>query len=181
MAYSSSSRILKKNISDCLLGSQIKMDPAGTPDELKENDAPELRSDKKTDEIIEPPKPVSLVWRVSSGLYNTTTGAITVTVQVRSGQCSGWVWSVFRLGVVTVQVRCAHCSGWVWSLFRLGVVIVQVRGGHCSGAVGLGVGGVKWVAGKGYDAGSAVVGTTKMVVSKVPVPVPKWKTKPKNE
>jgi len=28
------------------------MDPAGTPDELKENDAPELRSDKKTDEII---------------------------------------------------------------------------------------------------------------------------------
>ena len=49
------------------------------------------------------------------------------------------------------------------------------------GAVGLGVGSVKWVAGKSYDAGSAVVGTTKMVVSKVPVPVPKWRTKPKSE
>ena len=46
-----------------------------------------------------------------------------------------------------------------------------------SGAVGMGVGSVKWVAGKGYDAGSAVVGTTKAVVSKVPVPTLRKKDK----
>ena len=46
-----------------------------------------------------------------------------------------------------------------------------------TGAVGMGVGGVKWVAGKSYDAGSAVVGTTKAVVSKVPIPTLKKKDK----
>ena len=49
------------------------------------------------------------------------------------------------------------------------------------GAVGLSVGGVKWVAGKSIDAGSAVVTTTKNVASKVPVHIPKWKAKAKSE
>lgn len=44
-----------------------------------------------------------------------------------------------------------------------------------SGAVGLGVGGVKWVAGKSYDVGSTVV-------SHVKVPsIPRLKRKDKNE
>ena len=72
--------------------------------------------------ILEEEKPRSLVWRLGSGVYSTTTGAVT-------------------------------------------------------GAVGLGVGSVKWVADKSYDAGSAVVGTTKAVVSKVPVPTLKRKDK----
>lgn len=36
-------------------------------------------------------------------------------------------------------------------------------------AIGLGVNGIKWVVGKGYNTGSAVVGTAKTVVCKVPV------------
>lgn len=49
--------------------------------------------------------------------------------------------------------------------------------GAVTGAVGLGVGGVKWAAGKGYNAGSAVIGTTRTIVSKVPVPTLKKKDK----
>lgn len=52
-----------------------------------------------------------------------------------------------------------------------------------TGAVGMGIGSVKWAAGKGYDAGSVVVSTTvnttKTVASKVPVPT--WKKKAKKE
>ncbi len=74
--------------------------------------------------VAEPTKPTSLMWRMSSGLYSATTGAVT-------------------------------------------------------GTVGLGVGGVKWVAGKGYNAGSAVISTTKTVAAKVPMPA--WKRKDKKE
>lgn len=101
-------------------------DQVTDPQDVKENDAPEYSSDKKTDEIIEPQKPASLVWRISSGVVGAGTGAVT-------------------------------------------------------GAVGYGYGGVKWVAGKSYDAGSAVVSTTvnttKTVASKVPVPFKKGKDK----
>lgn len=76
--------------------------------------------------ISEAPKPTSLMWRLGSGLYGTTTGVI-------------------------------------------------------GGAVGLGTGSVKWVAGKSYDAGSAVlsttVNTTKTIVSYVPKPTLKRKDK----
>lgn len=54
-------------------------------------------------------------------------------------------------------------SGYVWR-FSSGVVNTTAS------ALGLGVNGIKWVVGKGYNAGSAVVGTTKTVVCKVPVP-----------
>ena len=74
--------------------------------------------------VVEPTKPTSFMWRMSSGLYSVTTGAVT-------------------------------------------------------GTVGLGVGGVKWVAGKGYNAGSAVISTTKTVAAKVPLPT--WKRKDKKE
>ena len=74
--------------------------------------------------VAEPTKPTSLMWRMSSGLYSATTGAVT-------------------------------------------------------GTVGLGVGSVKWVAGKGYIAGSAVINTTKTVAAKVPMPT--WKRKDKKE
>lgn len=53
-------------------------------------------------------------------------------------------------------------SGYVWR-FSSGLVNTTAS------AIGLGVTGVKWVVGKGYNAGSAVVGTTKTVVCKVPV------------
>jgi len=56
---------------------------------------------------------------------------------------------------------------------------VSTTTGAITGAVGLGVGSVKWVAGKSYDAGSGVISTTKAVVSKVPVPT--LKKKPKKE
>ena len=79
-------------------------------------------------DFSEPEKPRSLVWRLGSGLYNTTTGVVT-------------------------------------------------------GTVGAGVTGVKWVAGKGYNATTATAGVvvtgTKAVVSKVPVPT--WKKKDKKE
>ena len=48
--------------------------------------------------------------------------------------------------------------------------------GAVGGAVGVGVGSVKWVAGKGYDAGHAVVSTGAAIVTKVKV-----KRKSKNE
>ncbi|CAI9725334.1 Hypothetical predicted protein [Octopus vulgaris] len=77
-------------------------------------------ANKKTDVETDPSKQPSMIWRVSSGLYSTATGAAT-------------------------------------------------------GAVSLGVGSVKWVAGKGYDVGHAVV-------TKVPIPgVSRWKTKDKSE
>ncbi|XP_064634280.1 transmembrane protein 263-like [Lineus longissimus] len=69
----------------------------GDPSEVKENEAPEYSSDKKTDEVLEPQPQSGYLWRMGSGVFNVTTGA-----------------------------------------------------------VGLGVGGVKWVAGKSYDVGSAV-------------------------
>ena len=55
-----------------------------------------------------------------------------------------------------------------------------------TGAVGAGIGGVCWVAGKTYDVGSAVVGKTydvgSAVTSKVPMPgLPFGKKKDKNE
>jgi len=70
----------------------------------------------------------------------------------------------------------APSGGYLW---RFSAGLVSTTTGAITGAVGLGVGSVKWVAGKGYDAGAAVVGTTKAVVSKVPVPT--IKKKPKKE
>ena len=67
-------------------------------------------------------------------------------------------------------------GGYIW---RFSSGLVSTTTGAITGAVGLGVGGAKWVACKGYNAGSAVVGTTKTVVSKVPVPT--WKKKDKKE
>lgn len=79
-------------------------------DQVKENDANDFESNKKTDEQAEQKaQSGGIIWRMSSGigsgLYNVTTGA-----------------------------------------------------------VGYGVGGVKWVAGKGYDAGAAVVSHVKVPV-----------------
>ncbi|ESO95456.1 hypothetical protein LOTGIDRAFT_160606 [Lottia gigantea] len=69
-----------------------------SPDDIKETDGnSSLMADKKTDEVNDPTTQPGILWRMSSGVYNTA-----------------------------------------------------------SGAVGMGVGGVKWVAGKTYDAGSAV-------------------------
>ena len=70
----------------------------------------------------------------------------------------------------------APAGGYLW---RFSSGLVSTTAGAITGAVGLGVGGVKWVAGKGYSAGSAVIDTTKTVVSKVPVP--QLKKKAKNE
>jgi hypothetical protein len=61
-------------------------------------------------------------------------------------------------------------SGYVWR-FSSGLVSTTAS------ALGLGVNGVKWVVGKGYSAGSAVVGTTKTVVCKVPLPALQKKDK----
>lgn len=65
----------------------------------------------------------------------------------------------------------APSGGYLW---RFSTGVLSTTTGAITGAVGLGVGGVKWVAGKGYNAstavGSAVIDTTKTVVSKVPVP-----------
>ncbi|GFO01249.1 upf0444 transmembrane protein c12orf23-like protein [Plakobranchus ocellatus] len=77
-------------------------------------------SDKKTDVSKDEPAPQGgLLWRMSAGLYNTTTSAV-------------------------------------------------------SGAVGYGVGGVKWVAEKTVDVGSAVAHKTldasSAVTSKLPLP-----------
>ena len=61
-------------------------------------------------------------------------------------------------------------GGYLW---RFSTGVLSTTTGALTGAVGLGVGGVKWVAGKGYSAGTAVgsvvIDTTKTVVSKVPV------------
>lgn len=77
------------------------------PEHVKESDAQDFSSNKKTDEQSESKQQGGIVWRVSSGigsgLYNVTTGA-----------------------------------------------------------VGYGVGGVKWVAGKSYDVGSAVASRVKV-------------------
>ncbi|KAL4225422.1 hypothetical protein ACF0H5_016112 [Mactra antiquata] len=91
------------------------------PDDVKENEAQDFTSNKKTDEQSEQKPQSGFVWRMStglgSGLYNVTTGA-----------------------------------------------------------VGYSVGGVKWVAGKSYDAGAAVASHIK-----VP-PIPKLtKRKDKKE
>ncbi|KAK6190407.1 hypothetical protein SNE40_002286 [Patella caerulea] len=67
------------------------------PDDIKEPESKTLAADKKTDEVHDPANQPGIIWRMSSGVYSTATGA-----------------------------------------------------------VGLGVGGVKWVAEKTYDAGSAV-------------------------
>ncbi|XP_013397019.1 transmembrane protein 263-B [Lingula anatina] len=80
------------------------------PNDVKETDAPEYSADKKTDNVEEPQQSPGMVWRLSSGVFNTATGA-----------------------------------------------------------VGLGVGGVKWAASKGYNVGAAVVSGSQAVASKVPV------------
>jgi len=50
-------------------------------DNIKENDAPELASDKKTDELIDPNvKQPGLLWRMSSGIYGTAAGAVRLGV-----------------------------------------------------------------------------------------------------
>lgn len=67
-------------------------------------------------------------------------------------------------------------GGYLW---RFSSGVIGTTSGAVSGAVGLGFGGIKWVATKGYSAGSAVVGTTKTVASKVPIPT--WKKKDKKE
>ncbi|GAB1608396.1 uncharacterized protein LOC115214189 [Argonauta hians] len=78
------------------------------------------QDNKKTDVQTDPSQQPGMIWRMSSGLYSTATGAAT-------------------------------------------------------GAVSLGVGSVKWVAGKGYDVGHAVV-------TRVPIPgASRWKTKDKSE
>lgn len=70
-------------------------------------------------------------------------------------------------------------------LWRLSSGIASTSKNAVTGTVGLGVSGVKWVAGKSYNAGSAVVSTTisgtKAVASKVPVSVPFTKKKDKKE
>lgn len=67
-------------------------------------------------------------------------------------------------------------GGYLW---RFSSGVIGTTSGAVTGAVGLGFGGIKWVATKGYNAGSAVVGTTKTVASKVPIPA--WKKKDKKE
>ena len=68
----------------------------------------------------------------------------------------------------------APSGGYLW---RFSTGLVSTTTGAITGAVGLGVGSVKWVAGKSYDAGSGVLNTTRAVVSKVPVPTLKKKSK----
>lgn len=75
-----------------------------------------------------------------------------------------------------LAVPAGPSGGYLW---RFSTGLVSTTTGAISGAVGLGVGSVKWVAGKSYDAGSGVISTTKAVVSKVPVPT--LKKKPKKE
>ena len=69
-------------------------------------------------------------------------------------------------------------GGYLW---RFSSGVLSTTTGALSGAVGLSVGGVKWVAGKSYNAGTAVgmavIDTTKSVVKKVPVPTLKQKAK----
>jgi len=75
-----------------------------------------------------------------------------------------------------IEVAAASSGGYLW---RFSSGLVNTTTGAITGAMGLGVGSVKWVAGKGYDAGSGVLSTTKAVISKVPVPT--LKKKPKKE
>lgn len=66
-------------------------------------------------------------------------------------------------------------------IWRLGSGLYSTTTGVVTGTVGAGYTGVKWVAGKSYDAttatAGAVVSGTKAVVSKVPVPTFKKKDK----
>ena len=70
-------------------------------------------------------------------------------------------------------------------IWRLGSGLYSTTTGVVTGTVGAGVTGVKWVAGKGYNAttatAGAVVSGTKAVASKVPVPTLTWKKKDKKE
>ncbi|CAH1786912.1 unnamed protein product [Owenia fusiformis] len=91
-------------------------------DNVKENDAPELISDKKTDELMEPPPNHGMVWKIGSGVWGLT-----------------------------------------------------------SGTVGLGVNSVKWVAGKGYDATSAVVTTGASAAVAVKNKMPTIRKHPKKD
>ncbi|XP_078332249.1 uncharacterized protein LOC144625407 [Crassostrea virginica] len=45
-------------------------------DDVKENDAGQSPCDKKTDEVKDNGSNGSLLWRMSSGLYSTATGAV---------------------------------------------------------------------------------------------------------
>ncbi|BFZ15539.1 hypothetical protein BsWGS_18577 [Bradybaena similaris] len=60
-------------------------------------------------------------------------------------------------------------------LWRMSTGLVSSATGVVSGAVGYGVSGAKWVAGKTVDAGSAIANTTlcagSAVASKLPFPV----------
>ena len=89
-------------------------------------------------------------------------------------------WMLYRCMVVVIchcsAVPAATSGGYLW---RFSTGLVSTTTGAISGAVGLGVGSVKWVAGKSYDAGTGVISTTKAVVGKVPVPT--LKKKPKKE
>ncbi|XP_033752336.1 uncharacterized protein LOC117336077 [Pecten maximus] len=71
--------------------------------DVKENEAPNYDVDKKTDEMSDPKEQGNLIWRMSSGIYSTATGA-----------------------------------------------------------VGMGIGGAKWVANKSYDVGSSAASYVKV-------------------
>ncbi|OWF44960.1 uncharacterized protein LOC110457659 [Mizuhopecten yessoensis] len=71
--------------------------------DVKENESPNYDVDKKTDEMSDPKAQGNLIWRMSSGIYSTATGA-----------------------------------------------------------VGMGIGGAKWVANKSYDVGSSAAGYVKV-------------------
>jgi len=93
----------------------------------------------------------------------------------------GWYSSKFKLDellVLFVVPPPVPTGGYLW---RFSTGVLSTTTGAITGAVGMSVGGVKWVAGKGYNAGtavgSAVIDTTKSMVSKVPVPTLKKKSK----
>ncbi|CAG5115299.1 unnamed protein product [Candidula unifasciata] len=69
------------------------------------------------------------------------------------------------------QAKAQPTGGLLW---RMSTGLVSSATGVVSGAVGYGVSGAKWVAGKTVDAGSAIASTTlsagAAVASKLPLP-----------